>query len=871
MAKTDKTEKPVCILRSLDGLTAVLPVAQISQSFVMKSLPLKNSSFPQHDHLLRAWDYLKAADLEDPRVFEAAAYILENSFPASPASLPLKNLEALCVLPSPPKPTAANPRAFKGTKRSLSKISQPQKIDLRPYLLNLQGTHQIIDLDQDLRQIYPAGKDPFLSAHFDVPKGINFFTQPENFRKYFLPQLKGKNWSQITDFLKLYFDLDLDSDKDFQQQTARVLYDYGAEFSLCLFKQLLLLEDELRESALNLVLSVASESASFRKATDKLEQAVPLAKRFSSCSHILNVLKYILSGIRWDCSIEVITFGLELYRDFKDYLPTNKKSQSDGAISTRNLFYVSTATGELPVTEIRDLLTYFIDTDNIYNEWNEKVEWHDGLLLLDIYAENQQNKNTFLEIPWQSLHPKIAHQLFKTWNFHPELSSFVFIVLDFLKIHGQDKIGRSLLYEVDNILDEDEKYHAVLPEFLPWFLSIAEMEGIHEAYLGPLLLYLFYNFNTSQRHRLTAISDTTIQIISKACKRQNDASLIDSSLNTICQHLPDFVMEALEKCPNSLLKVAKDFGCLNKTLREKVLTKLKIHPVFRIQLNGEKNAILDKIRTLVNNTNQLHISRKLKSSILSGEDIDDQLIDRIMLTVNAEICKIKLGILEELIYSEMVPGKQLTEMKSSLRHAFKLLHQNNNCYNSRAFKKFLRNYLNGDHNYLQNHPRTREWIKKMDGINLDKWINGFEKRYHLGQSKTPYTIKIELDPLEALKYGTLAGTCMGVGGGYSNSALATVLDENKKVIYAMNEKNHIIARQLIAISNDKKLVCFKIYPGDTRGKIKRLFESFYKSLADSMGIELVPADAKYAVDCIISSDWYDDGQYTPKPKQKRKN
>jgi len=53
------------------------------------------------------------------------------------------------------------------------------------------------------------------------------------------------------------------------------------------------------------------------------------------------------------------------------------------------------------------------------------------------------------------------------------------------------------------------------------------------------------------------------------------------------------------------------------------------------------------------------------------------------------------------------------------------------------------------------------------------------------------------------------------------SAAAVVLDVNKQVVYARNRRGSVIARQLLALSEDDRLVAYDVYPRSTPGPVKR--------------------------------------------------
>lgn len=114
--------------------------------------------------------------------------------------------------------------------------------------------------------------------------------------------------------------------------------------------------------------------------------------------------------------------------------------------------------------------------------------------------------------------------------------------------------------------------------------------------------------------------------------------------------------------------------------------------------------------------------------------------------------------------------------------------------------------------------------------------------------------------MEVLKVGTYVGTCLGLGGICSDSAIAVLLDINKQVLYARNKEGIIIACQLVAISEKEELVCFYIYPDGVSASIKKIFRKYDIRFAEALGIKLYQnsTDSNYNVENIISESWWDD-------------
>lgn len=124
-------------------------------------------------------------------------------------------------------------------------------------------------------------------------------------------------------------------------------------------------------------------------------------------------------------------------------------------------------------------------------------------------------------------------------------------------------------------------------------------------------------------------------------------------------------------------------------------------------------------------------------------------------------------------------------------------------------------------------------------------------------------LAFEQDPFEILKLGTYVGSCLSVGGFCNYSAVACLLDANKQVIYARNEKDRVIARQLVAIDEKDRLFCCEVYPYQCSSAMQAAFKSYDQELADFMGVELYchQAGSSYDVITILAECWWDDGPW----------
>src|SRR5205823_6385254 len=132
-----------------------------------------------------------------------------------------------------------------------------------------------------------------------------------------------------------------------------------------------------------------------------------------------------------------------------------------------------------------------------------------------------------------------------------------------------------------------------------------------------------------------------------------------------------------------------------------------------------------------------------------------------------QVAASRLAVLEQLVLARLAQGVAASAEQAAVRHALQMKHAADE--NRRAFRKFLKAHLGGQQDYVVQHPR----------VDLARWLQGMP---FAGATEAggPVRIGVEQDPLEALKLGTYVGSCVGLGGAFSYSAVAVVLDVNKQ-------------------------------------------------------------------------------------------
>ena len=145
------------------------------------------------------------------------------------------------------------------------------------------------------------------------------------------------------------------------------------------------------------------------------------------------------------------------------------------------------------------------------------------------------------------------------------------------------------------------------------------------------------------------------------------------------------------------------------------------------------------------------------------------------------------------------------------------------------------------------------------------WIRGINQTLDI-ENVGEVTIQTESRFDEILKMGTYVNSCLSIGGCNQHSAIANALDANKRVLFMHDADGKFIARQLLAITKERKLACFMVYHAShryDRELIQEKFGDIDKAFALELGIT-IQDEYEYEIENVVCKDWYDDGIWIPK-------
>lgn len=347
--------------------------------------------------------------------------------------------------------------------------------------------------------------------------------------------------------------------------------------------------------------------------------------------------------------------------------------------------------------------------------------------------------------------------------------------------------------------------------------------------------------------------------IERFCRSKNSVWLVVRGIRALRKIFPAYAGQLWQTGNPRLLYIACLLGSLGRKQRYDVLLAFRSSEIVRLEVSGQniREALhaMDKFRD-----GSLHnpVPRKLKAYIQGEISLSEKALCGQITRLNANLQHFKLHLLEHRIRTSVHDHYALREPKYD--HA--LFITNLIQENRRELRQFLTAHAAGDDGYVMRHAATQRWLAQATVLNLNFALRGFEM---LVEDEAVGTIRLacENDPLEKLKLGTYVGSCLGLGGRFAFSAAAVLLDINKYVIYARDRRGRVVARQLICISDDGKLVPFLVYPVDTTATMQAHFAEFDRRFAAALGIACHETgdDGNYTISNIISREWWDDGAW----------
>ncbi len=489
--------------------------------------------------------------------------------------------------------------------------------------------------------------------------------------------------------------------------------------------------------------------------------------------------------------------------------------------------------------------------------------------------------DTLTQIKWKNLSKEIAIKYLRFYLEIVYLENHKEINNNWQFVKQESSKITSILYGINE--KYQEKFITYLNAFYSWEENENDIKTLNQAiptsyrlfnrlcqspfsqntnyFTAQVIKYFIYFGSDNSRKMLVGTPNSSFQNLEKICYSDNASCLIQLGIYSLVKRLPEWTTKSFYYFSTKLLKVAKLLGSFNGVIRVSLIKTFMQH---QIMTTDFANLALTEafliIEDITKNNEKIFnpIPKKLKDFLGSNSQVKQQQFEHYKQEFFQQLLRTQLDILENLALKSLSYNYKVKAIDKNLEYALKVSNYTDS--NQRPLRKFLRAYLNGEQDYLLKHPETQKWLKNHKELNISLWQTGI----NFSQQSSKYgliSIELEKDPLEVLKLGVYSGSCLELGGGFTYSAVAILLDINKQVLYARNEKGKVLARQLIAISEENKLICFEIYPPSASNEIKLMFRDYDELFAKKLDFPINKSYSDYEIENILSKDWWDDGAW----------
>jgi hypothetical protein len=320
----------------------------------------------------------------------------------------------------------------------------------------------------------------------------------------------------------------------------------------------------------------------------------------------------------------------------------------------------------------------------------------------------------------------------------------------------------------------------------------------------------------------------------------------------------EMLWDACRLFPARWFNLMQEIACVPKGGVSRVFASAAEHPLFacRWRFDTPRRALvlIDCVREERCRTNP--VSKRLREHVGGGRLLPRHLLEHDLAALGRGWIEAQVHLVEELVQREVwraFPG--LDHDDGITEHSLKLALTIDD--NKRPLRRLIRCCARGDHDWLARHPLNQQWQRLLGEALASRWRDGIASARvlpNLGE----VILAPEDNPQEILRMGSAVGSCLSVGSCNSYSAAANALDANKRVVYARTRQGKVVGRQLLAISDQMRLVCFSPYPTSLREPLLEFFGDYDEVLASHLGLPL-HRTGDYTIKALVAKEWYDDG------------
>ena len=796
-----------------------------------------------------AWAELKAIKDFDHRTLVNVQTILSETIVdpmADTSGIP--QLE-FTETPAPPKATAAHPRAYKGTKYKPPKPAQQAAIDLRPHLSIPASVDRILEkLAHLIRADDPSNGNNLTGLAENQQQVASL---PIAFRRDIYWPIRHQPWELITSALGAYWDLDLENNQRLRTCIGLLFRFEPTNVTADWCKVIAHIPPSRRIHFAELL----GISPALHQSPDKqvIEDIIHI-DTLSADENYRHRIHYALNTISRNHDLTYAIDGMQLANKWKNDYHFNAVASITGVAAAISRFAENIYT---------PAAWYFFGPMEIWQQCSQLDGIPDFLNKMNWEKLAPDNCKVFVRILTSIIYDDLDDSVIAgKWAMIKEISGHLFQLVEKTEIPYRPK-ALAIINEYIWAIDDPETMQTNLSRLSHVIDRTCRRQLTTSEYSSAALVSLI-SLPPEHWNTIAESPDSSYKKLDSSTVRKNEGLLISDSLYSLCKDIPNLAATGFARFPGQLVNAAKTLGVLNEPTRNRVIQNFRNHPVWPLDTeNTPPKVLLELVEKHIRPGMSNPISRRLREHLQDNRTLNSEQVSRDTKNICQNWPGFQLDVLNQIGLDQMSQGMPDIDLTGKVKHAIMI--QQVSEENRRSLRRMLREYLGGQSDCIANHPQNQQWLKNHNNLNLQAWHNGITLREEVPGNGT-LKLELEKDPLEILRLGTYLGTCLGIGGICSYSCASIALDVNKQVIYAKNSTGSVVARQIIAISEDNRLVCFSVYPEKAPPEVKKLFKNYDLRFAEALGVNVFLStgnenEKSYEIASLISQGFWDDDHW----------
>lgn len=315
--------------------------------------------------------------------------------------------------------------------------------------------------------------------------------------------------------------------------------------------------------------------------------------------------------------------------------------------------------------------------------------------------------------------------------------------------------------------------------------------------------------------------------------------------------------------PRGMVKALALLGHLGLEAADRVCKVFVEHPL--VSCKTEDCSLDDMVIMVESNSHGRRHGLSIKARLRTHLNGTKVLPPHLLAADRAELlqtwARLTIEVLDELVQRELRLMFPIMTSQGVKEDVLMFLHTLDR--SQRKGRELVRWSLRHDATPKMTRPGNKRWMATLEQGVAKTWMQGLVWNREVPQYGA-LRLELETNPIEVLWMGEYGNSCLSKGGCCQYSALTNALEANKQVLYARNTSGRVVARQLLAISEQRTLVCCEVYPRAVADEVKALFAAYDRVFAELLGLP-VDTGNDYTVAAPLGLDWYDDGVWEQMP------